>query len=229
MELEEKKTNMKFHILAIVCIVLFCAAITPITMQNDTFYTIKIGEHILQNGIDMQDPFSWHENLPYTYPHWAYDTGIYLIYHLGEISGIADGGMLFIYVSTVILACVLGVVVYRTCVKISKNSLISFILTMFVMYLMKDFIAARAQLVTFILFVLTILCIETFLETNKKRYLFYIVIISIIIANVHVAVWPFFFVLFLPYIAEYCIAKIIEANIIEKLIEGMQKQKIKKI
>lgn len=229
MELEEKKINMKFHILAIICIVLFCAAITPVTMQNDTFYTIKIGEHIMQNGIDMQDPFSWHENLPYTYPHWAYDTGIYLIYNLGEISGIPDGGMLFIYVSTVMLACILGVVVYRTAVKISKNSLISFILTMLVIYLMKDFIAARAQLVTFILFVLTILSIETFLETNKKRYLFGIVIISIIIANVHVAVWPFFFVLFLPYIAEYLIAKIIEANIIVRLVEKIQKQKIKRI
>ena len=48
----------------------------------EIFYTIKIGEHILQNGIDMKDPFSWHENLEYTYPHWLYDVGIYLIYNI---------------------------------------------------------------------------------------------------------------------------------------------------
>ena len=47
-------------------------------------HCIKIGEHITQNGIDMQDSFSWHENLPYTYPHWVYDVGIYHIYNLGE-------------------------------------------------------------------------------------------------------------------------------------------------
>ena len=50
----------------------FCPAvgfvdITPrgaVTFQNDTYYTIKIGEHIVQTGqIDMQDPFSWHEDL----------------------------------------------------------------------------------------------------------------------------------------------------------------------
>ena len=82
--MQKQDTIIKFNILAIVCIVIFCVAMTPVTMQNDTFYTIKIGELIINNGIDMQDHFSWHENLPYTYPHWAYDTGMYLIYHLGE-------------------------------------------------------------------------------------------------------------------------------------------------
>lgn len=226
MNLEEKNTNIKFNILAIVCIIIFSFALAPVSLQNDTFYTIKIGEHIINNGIDMQDPFSWHEDLPYTYPHWAYDTAVYLIYHLGEISGIADGGMLFIYLSTAILACVLGVLVYITASKVSKNKLISFFLTIGIMYLMKDFIAARAQLVTFILFVLTILFIENFLESKKKRYLVGLVIISIIIANVHVAVWPFFFVLFLPYVAEYIIASVLDANLISKFILFYHKDKI---
>ena len=218
MNVEEKNTNIKFNILAIVCIILFTFALSPVALQNDTFYTIKIGEHILNNGIDMQDPFSWHEDLPYTYPHWAYDVAIYLIYNLGEITGIADGGMLFIYLSTAILACVLGILVYITTSKVSKNKLISFFLTIFVMYLMRDFIAARAQLVTFILFVLTILFIESFLDSKKKRYLVGIIIVSTIIANVHVAVWPFFFVLFMPYIAEYIIACILDANLISKFM-----------
>lgn len=226
MHLEEKKINMKFHVLAIICIVLFCIALTPITLQNDTFYTIKIGEHIIQQGIDMQDPFSWHEDLPYTYPHWAYDTGIYLIYHLGEITGIPDGGMLFIYISTIILACILGIVIYIANVKSSKNYLISFIFTIGALYLLKDFIAARAQLLTFILFGLTVLWIETFLKTKKKRYLLYFIILSIIIANVHVAVWPFYFVLFMPYIVEYLIACILQLNIVSKVILAIKKRKV---
>ncbi len=222
-----KNINIRFNILAIICIIIFCFALTPKVLQNDTFYTIRIGESIVNNGIDMQDHFSWHKDLPYTYPHWAYDTGIYLIYHLGEMTGITDGGMLFIYISTIILACTLGILIYVTATKISKNNLISFILTMFVMYLMKDFIAARAQLLTFNLFVLTVLFIENFLSNKKKGYLIGLIIISIVIANVHVAVWPFFFVLFLPYVAEYLIAVILEKNIIYKIIIGSKKQKIK--
>ena len=226
MDQQDKKLNIKFNILAIVCIILFCFALTPITLQNDTYYTIRIGELILNNGIDMQDHFSWHENLPYTYPHWAYDVGIYYIYHLGEISGVQDGGMLFIYISTVILSCILGILIYVSNKKISKDNLFSFILTLGAMYLLKDFIAARAQLLTFILFALTILFIETFLEKNKKRYLIYIGIISLIIANVHIAVWPFFFILFMPYIGEYFIACILELHIVSKIILKIRKDRI---
>ena len=42
-----KVQNIIFHIIAIICIVLIGCAISPKTLQNDTFYTIRIGEHIL--------------------------------------------------------------------------------------------------------------------------------------------------------------------------------------
>jgi len=229
MDSEKKKINLKFNVLAIIAIIIFCFAITPKTLQNDTFYTIRIGELILNNGIDMQDHFSWHEDLAYTYPHWAYDTGIYLIYNLGEMTGLPDGGMLFIYISTIVFSCILGILIYCINNKLTKNKLISFVITIAAMYLLKDFIAARAQLVTFILFALTILFIESFLETKKKWYLVGIVLISIAIANIHVAVWPFFFVLFLPYIAEYIIAAIAEKNIIARFMVFNRKDIIKNL
>ena len=52
---EEKVLNMKFIIMAIICICLFVIAIVPKELQNDTFYTIKLGELILDNGIDTAD------------------------------------------------------------------------------------------------------------------------------------------------------------------------------
>lgn len=191
----DKKTKMKFNILVIFAIIIFCISITPITLQNDTYYTIKIGEHIMQNGIDMQDPFSWHENLAYTYPHWLYDVGTYLVYNY-------LGGFPAIYVATAVLSCILGLAVYFVNMKLSKNQLTSFLITIGVMYILRNFVAARAQLVTFTLFILTILLIEKFLETKKKRYAIGLIIIPIIIANVHLAVFPFYFVLYLPHIAE---------------------------
>ena len=211
---------IKFNILAVVAIVIFCMSLCPITLQNDTYYTIKIGEHIVNTKtVDMQDPFSWHENMPYTYPHWAYDVIIYLIYNAFGLMGI--------FISTIVLACVLGVLMYFTNCKISKNKPISFLITIGAMYLMKDYIAARAQLVTFILLELTILLIEKFLETKKVRYPIGIVLISIAIANLHCAVWPFFFVIFLPYIAEYLIFTIIDAEPIYKIKQKIYDIRIK--
>ena len=215
-----KVKAIKFNILAIVAIVIFCISLCPITLQNDTYYTIKIGEHIVNTKtVDMQDPFSWHENMPYTYPHWAYDVIIYLIYNAFGLMGI--------FISTIVLACVLGVLMYFTNYKISKNKPVAFFITIGAMYLMKDYIAARAQLVTFILLELAILLIEKFLETKKIRYPIGMVLISIAIANLHCAVWPFFFVIFLPYVAEYLIFTIIDAEPIYKVKQKLYNIRIK--
>ena len=223
----DKKTKIKFNILAIFVIIIFSFALTPKTLQNDTYYTIAIGEHIIENGIDMQDPFSWHEDLPYTYPHWAYDVGTYLVYELGENIGI--GGFTAIYIATVIIAVALGILIYYALNKVCKNQLVSFFVTLGMMYLLKNFICARAQLVTYILFVLTILFIEKFIETKKVRYAVGLVIIPIIIANVHSAVWPFYFVLYLPYIAEYILAKVTETEIYYKIAIKFNKNKLKRL
>lgn len=211
---------IKFNIIAVLCIIIFCATIAPITLQNDTYYTISIGQHILENGIDMHDPFSWH-NIPYTYPHWGYDVFIYLIY--------SAFGMTGIYISTCVLSVILGLLIYTVNCKIAKNHAISFIITLISIYLLKDYIAARAQLVTFILFILEILFIEQFLSTKKRRYAIGLIILPIIIANVHVAVWPFYFVLFLPYIAEYIIAVIADFIMDRKLTQFRIKTQINRL
>ncbi|MGN1310635.1 MAG: hypothetical protein ACI4VP_02855 [Clostridia bacterium] len=54
---QDKKTNLKFNIMAIILIAIFAFSISPKTLQNDTFYTIKIGEYILENGITMRRSF----------------------------------------------------------------------------------------------------------------------------------------------------------------------------
>ena len=60
--MKEDKTKLqkiKFHIMAIMLIIIFCISIATKALQNDTFYTIKVGEYISQNGIGnlRDDPF----------------------------------------------------------------------------------------------------------------------------------------------------------------------------
>ena len=175
----------------------------------------------------MQDPFSWHEDLPYTYPHWAYDVATYIVYQIGETVGI--GGFCALYIATIILAMILGIVIYYTMNKLCKNPLISLFISMAIMYLLKDFITARAQLISYILFALTILFIEQFIKTKKKRYAVYLIIIPILLANLHCAVWPFYFVLYLPYIAEYIIVALNDGQIYYLFKVKWNNYKLKKL
>lgn len=215
----KNKSSKIFFIVAIILIAMFSLALTPVTLQNDTYYTIEIGKQIMETGIDMQDHFSWHQDLAYTYPHWLYDLITYQIY--------SSFGMTGIFVTTCILSMILGVSLFLINNKITKNQVVSFLVSVGVMYLIKDYIAARAQLVTFILFIWMIYCIEMFLKGKKKRYAIGIVGISILIANLHVAVWPFLFVLFLPYIAEYIIASLADVIIYRKIGKKILELRIK--
>ena len=217
---DKKLLNIAFNILAVFCIAIFCIALTPKTFQNDTFYTIKVGQGIREWGIDGQDHYSFID-LPYTYPHWLYDVIMSLLFDF-------LGGWTALYISTIVLSCILGILLYFTLKKVTKNPLISFIITLGQMFLMQDYIAARAQLVTFILFVLTVLFIEKFLESGKKRYAIGLIIIPILIANIHSAVWPFYFVLFLPYIGEYIVRIILDAHIIHNIYKWIINIRIKR-
>ena len=216
---EEKVLNIKFIIMAIICICLFSVAIVPKELQNDTFYTIKLGELILENGIDMQEHFAWHEGLPYTYPHWLYDIIMYLVYMVGGFNGL--------YISTIILTAVLGIIMYLTNAKLTKNSVIPFFTTILMLYVGKGFFTARAQLITFILFVLEIYYIERFLETKKKRFALGLLLIPVAIANIHAAVFPFYFILYMPYIAEWGISAFIGKDIISKICLKLDKANLK--
>ena len=61
---------------------------------------------------------------------------------------------------------------------------------------------------------------------------FGLVLISLLIANLHVATWPFFFILFLPYIGEYIVNKLSELILYKKipiLFYKIRKKSLEKI
>ena len=217
--LDKKAIKIAFDILAIFSVIIFSMTLMQKAFQNDTFYTVKIGQLIRNNGIDYLDHFSWHESLPYMYPHWLYDVITSLIYDFA-------GGFRGIYIANVLLTAILGVCIYIANKKISKNQILAFVITLGQMYLMKGYFAARAQLLTFVLFAIAIIFIEKFLEKPKVIYGAILVIIPIIIANVHSAVWPFYFVLFMPYIGEYLLRIILDAHIPHNVYKIYLKQRI---
>ena len=194
-EIKLKKNTKTFKKISIVFIIIFAIGLVSKQLQNDTFYTIKIGELIFKNGIDMLDHFSWHVNLPYTYPHWLYDCFIYLIYSWFGYWGL--------YISSILLLFILILLIFRINVKITKNYLVSSFATFICALSIGGFATARAQLVSFILFAAEIYFIECFLANGGRKNLIGLLFISLLLCNVHVAVWPFYYIIFMPYFAEY--------------------------
>ena len=217
----KEKRNIISEIIILILIAFFSFSVAPKTFQNDTYYSVAIGNLIMENGIDMKDHFSWHEDLPYTYPHWLNDILIAFAYNVGNWEGI--------YVLVCLMSVALGLSIYIVNKKLNKNQWVSFAVTIGAMYLLKDYVAARAQLSTFIIYAWVIYFIEKFIENPKKiGYGIGIILSSILIANLHVAAWPFLFIISLPYIAEYIICLIADTVIYEKLSILHKKHLIKK-
>ena len=150
-----QRKTLVFNILAIICIILFCVAISPVTMQNDTYYTVKVGESIIENGIDGKDHFSWHENLNYEYPHWLYDVITYKIYKLGGFQGL--------YQTTILIFMIIRIIFYFANIKKNKSYFISLLFSILAMIMLARFITTRAQLITYLLFL--------YYPNNKIHYI----------------------------------------------------------
>lgn len=191
--MKKKKT---FIIASIIMIIMLCAAFTVKTFQNDTFYTIKVGESILKHGIDMVDHFSWHK-LDYTYPHWLFDIVVYKIHELGGLNAL--------YIANILVFIVIGVIFYFLNLKHNKSYFLSLLFSILAVIMLARFVTMRAQLITYLLFLIEILFIEQLLKNGKKGYIFGLLILCVLIANIHAAVWPFYFILMLPYLFEYLV------------------------
>lgn len=215
-----KKDKIKFDIIVVIAIIFLAAAFIPKSLQEDTFYMIKVGEYICQNGMGVVaeriEPFAWHEGMIYTYPHWLLDIIFYLVYNVFQFTGI--------YVFTVIFGIIIYLLIYITNVKVCKNRIISAIITLATIYLFRGYITARAQIVTYFCCILTILFIERFLENPKRRYMVGLVIVPIILANCHAALFPMYFVLYLPYIAAYIMSFLTKEEILSKLLKFKNKR-----
>lgn len=190
----------KFNI--IVVIVLLLVAISGVYkyIQNDTFYSLKIGEDILKYGVDMIDHYSFHD-LEYTYPHWFYDLVLSRIYKIG--------GFLGLYITNIIILFLTSLSGYYFLNKHTNNKFMSLVFASILSYLIGANVTSRAQSISYLIFILEIINIEAFLKKGKIKNLVILYFLLVLLFNVHMAVYPLYFVIFIPYIAEYLISNIV--------------------
>lgn len=211
------KGDILIHIIQILILIIFMCSIVDKEFQNDTFFTIAIGEEVLENGIDSKEKMVWHEGLEYTNSRWLFDSFIALINMKFGYAGI--------YSVVMLITSIIGVIWYAIANKITNKKFFSFISTVFIMYASSNAFAARAQIISFFLFIIEFYCIEKLLETNKNRYATILILVAIFLMNIHASVFPMYFVLYLPYIGEY-ILSLLKLNESDKLI--INRKKIKK-
>lgn len=191
---------MKKHKITIlsICIIVFlciCYTVKTYDINTDGFYLIRLGKHILNHGIDLKDHFSFISGLPYTYPHWLYSVYAYLFYSKFGFTGV--------HISNIISFIILIVSIYSVNVKINRNKFFAFIISVFSIFILSKYMVTRGQVFSTILLFWEVYFILRLIETGKKKYIFFLALSSLLIANIHGTIWLMFFIMFLPFLAEH--------------------------
>ena len=190
-------------------------------LDGDTYWLINSGRYVIAHGIPHIEPFTLHQGLHFVMQQWLSATVFALIYNtLGS-------PFLFVLVAVVNGAIIYSV--FRLCMRISEgNFLVSFTIAFAVSIPLIFFMVPRPYLFSILLFSLELNLLEASLITkppceclysaqeNVDRYgiarakaccnnfrkyamLWCLPILSVLLINLHAAMWPFFFVLLGPY------------------------------
>ena len=181
----------KKYILAVILLLIISFGVTLITMQNDTFYTIKIGEDIFKYGIDFIDHHSIHV-LGYTYPHIIFDSIVYLIYNSFNFLGL--------YFLTIFFTFLLGFIIFNINYKTSSNYLFSLLFSIITLLFLKNFLTLRAQIISISIFALEYYFLYRLFITKNKKNILILFLLGVFLVNTHVATYPFYIIMFLPFL-----------------------------
>ena len=169
------------------------------------FFDLKTGQSILKYGIDFKDHFSFITGLSYLYHHYLYDIVLYFIFNFFGYDGI-----FFLFLGMFVL---FGVIVFIINKKYTSNNLASLLVTLFTIFSCSYAFQSRVQSITFILFFLEVYFINKLFEEGKIINFIYLILLSILIANLHMPIWIFTLVLYLPFMFEYLIYKKFNNNV----------------
>lgn len=192
------KNKLK-KILYIILIIFFSISIVNKVFENDTYFAIAVGNKILDVGFYTQEDFVFVDGLEYENVRWIFDIIMANIYNNFNYLGI------YIFVMTI--TAIIGISIYYILVKEECPKIVSFILTLFTLYCAKDVFVPRAQILSFLIFIWEYYFIKQLIKNKEKKYIVVLFILSVLLANTHASVYPLFFVIFLPFIAEEIIAK----------------------
>ncbi|MBQ2695570.1 hypothetical protein IJG04_02980 [Candidatus Saccharibacteria bacterium] len=165
-------------------------------LDNDLWYVLTEGRYITEHGIYYIDPFSMHPNLDVIAQNWLASIIFWLAYSI-----FGPGGLILLVILANVVICIL---LYKLCMTISQqNQKISiFIMLLTDIILCFTFIVARGQIFTFINTLALFLLLESYIKTNKSKYLYGIPLISILEVNLHSAYWLMIPLFMVPYLID---------------------------
>ena len=177
-------------VIAVALVSIFVRAFFP---DSDTFFIIKTGEYIVENGmVPTVNPFVMHDGFGIIVQQWLFDVLIYGIYAIG-----GNVGLYWYSLGVMVVAMVL---MYRFFGLYSQNKNLKMLLMAACAVIGARYMVARPTSLSFLLCLMAVMVMETYRQNRKWPVLLWLPVISLLLINIHASMWPVMFVLLVPFI-----------------------------
>ena len=165
-------------------------------IDNDFWFLSNTGKYILNHGFPTVEPFTIHSNLSFVIQQWLSDIIFYGVYKYSGQFGI----VLLVFIINLLIIYLL----YKICYMISEKRLhLTIILTIFVSLILTFlYITSRPQIFDFVILLSAIYILEKYIRTNNSKILWFLVLLSLLLINLHASTYFVLFLFLIPYLID---------------------------
>lgn len=166
------------------------------SLDNDIWFLLSHGRYVMQYGWPTTDPLSMHEGLDFVMQQWLSAVIFWESYVIGGESG--PIAIVYIVSTAIIYAY------YRLLRLVAQgNRSISIAVTALVMvFVCSLFMVTRPQIFSLLIFILTVYLLEKSTKSITWQRYFAFFLLSVLLINLHAAMWPLMAILVMPYLFE---------------------------
>lgn len=192
--MENKNINANDKRILFLLLFLPCLLIRRV-LDNDTWFLLNSGRYVMEHGIPYIEPFSIHKNMEFVMQQWLTDVVFWNVYNkFGE-----NGLYLIIFLCYGIIIFLM----YKLTMKVSQgNIFVSFIVTLLSSILVYTYMVARPTIFTLCIVMIELNLLENYALNRNINYLLSLPILSLLMINLHAALWPILFIIILPYLID---------------------------
>ena len=164
-------------------------------LDSDIWFLLNHGRYVVENGFPHVEPFTIHDGFHFVMQQWL--TGV-IFWEVYDSFG-PYGLMGLVYGVAVAVICLY----YKLCFYVSGgNRQLSSCLALLVGILVCAlFMRTRPQIFSGLLLLIEVFCLERYRMTENWRYLSGLPVVSVLMVNLHGAMWPMLLICMLPYFA----------------------------
>lgn len=174
-------------------------------LDNDTYWIIKTGEYICNNGIPHKDFLTMHTDMDLVCQQWLSSIIFYKLYNWFGTLG------------PIILAAIMYFIIILLMLKllsfITNNKAVKYIVAILATSCLQPFIVTRPQIFTYAIILIELICLEGYVKKGSIKYLFPLPLLSVLMVNLHASMWIMPFIILLPYIANALPLKVFNKSI----------------